>query len=71
VTRDPDRLTDRELEVLESVAAGLTNKEIAGALGVSENTVKFHLRNILDKLHAQSRAEAVARALREGLLPDA
>lgn len=70
-TRDPDRLTDRELEVLESVAAGLTNKEIAADLGVTENTVKFHLRNILDKLHAQSRAEAVARALREGLLPDA
>jgi DNA-binding NarL/FixJ family response regulator len=68
---DPDRLTDREVEVLEGVATGLTNKEIAADLGVTENTIKFHLRNILDKLHAQSRAEAVARALREGLLPDA
>ncbi len=68
--RDPDQLTDRELDVLRLVVNGLRNKEIAAALGISENTVKFHLRNILDKLHAHSRAEAVARAVREGLLPD-
>lgn len=68
-TRDPDRLTEREVEVLGGVVDGLRNKEIAAQLGVSENTVKFHLRNILDKLHAQSRAEAAARAVREGLLP--
>ena len=65
---DPDALTDRELEVLRLVVAGMRNKEIAAELGISENTVKFHLRNILDKLHAQSRAEAVARAMREGLI---
>jgi DNA-binding NarL/FixJ family response regulator len=69
--RDPDRLTEREVEVLRGVVQGLRNKEIAALLGVSENTVKFHLRNILDKLHAQSRAEAAAVAIREGLLPGA
>lgn len=69
--RDPDRLTDRELGVLRLVVAGRRNKEMAAELGISENTVKFHLRNILDKLHAQSRAEMVALAVREGLLPDA
>ena len=68
--RGPDTLTDRELDVLRLVVAGQRNKEIAATLGISENTVKFHLRNILDKLHAQSRAEAVARAVREGLLGD-
>jgi DNA-binding NarL/FixJ family response regulator len=67
--RDPDRLTERELDVLRLVVAGRRNKEMAAELGISENTVKFHLRNILDKLHAQSRAEAVAMAVREGLLP--
>jgi DNA-binding NarL/FixJ family response regulator len=65
---DPDRLTERELDVLRLVVAGLRNKEIAARLGISENTVKFHLRNILDKLHAQNRAEVVARAMREGLV---
>ncbi len=65
---DPDRLTERELDVLRLVVAGLRNKEIAAELGISENTTKFHLRNILDKLHAQNRAEVVARAMREGLV---
>jgi DNA-binding NarL/FixJ family response regulator len=65
---DPDRLTERELDVLRLVVGGLRNKEIAARLGISENTVKFHLRNILDKLHAQNRAEVVARAMREGLV---
>jgi DNA-binding NarL/FixJ family response regulator len=65
---NPDALTERELDVLRLVVAGQRNKEIAAQLGISENTVKFHLRNILDKLHAQSRAEAVARAVREGLV---
>jgi len=69
VTPDPDRLTDRELEVLGLVTAGLRNKEIAARLGVSENTAKYHLRNILEKLHASSRTELAARAVREGLLP--
>lgn len=67
---DPDHLTARELDVLRCVVDGLRNKEIAAELGVSENTVKFHLRNILDKLHAQSRSEVVARAMREGLVAD-
>lgn len=64
------RLTDRELEVLELVTAGLRNREIAAALGISENTAKFHLKNIVEKLHAQNRAELAARAVREGLVPD-
>ncbi len=68
--RGPDDLTEREMDVLRQVVAGLRNKEIAAELGISENTVKFHLRNILDKLHAQSRTEMVARAVREGLVTD-
>lgn len=67
----PDRLTARELDVLRLVTAGRHNKEIASELGISENTAKYHLRNILEKLHAQSRTEVATRALREGLLdPD-
>ena len=67
---EPDRLTEREVDVLRLVVAGLRNKEIAADLGISENTTKFHLRNILEKLHAGSRTEVAARAIREGLLPD-
>jgi DNA-binding NarL/FixJ family response regulator len=66
----PDRLTEREVEVLRLVTAGLRNKEIAANLAISENTVKFHLKNIVEKLHAQSRAELAARAVREGLVPE-
>ena len=64
----PDRLTARELDVLRSVTAGHRNKEIAAELGISENTVKYHLRNILEKLHAQSRTEVAMVAMREGLV---
>ncbi len=68
---DRGGLTDREREVLELVTAGLRNKEIAARLGIAETTVKFHLRNILEKLHAVSRTELATRAMREQLLrPD-
>jgi DNA-binding NarL/FixJ family response regulator len=63
-----DRLTPRELEVLDLVTRGLRNKEIAARLGITENTAKFHLRNILEKLHAESRTELAARAVREHLI---
>lgn len=62
------RLTERELEVLKLVAQGLTNRDIAGELYISENTVKNHVRNILEKLHLHSRMEAVVYAVREKLL---
>ncbi|MDZ7675277.1 MAG: response regulator transcription factor [Acidimicrobiales bacterium] len=62
------RLTDRELEVLGFVAQGQSNREIAGGLFISENTVKNHVRNILEKLHLHTRMEAVMYAVRENLL---
>ncbi len=60
-------LTAREREVLKLVAAGATNREIASALTVTENTVKNHLRNILEKLHLENRTQAAAYALKMGL----
>jgi DNA-binding NarL/FixJ family response regulator len=64
-----DALTDRELEVLELMVEGVTsNHRLAKRLGVSENTVKFHVRNILDKLRLHDRAQAVSHALRSGLV---
>jgi DNA-binding NarL/FixJ family response regulator len=62
------RLTDRELEVLKLVARGLNNRDIAKTLFISENTVKNHVRNILEKLQLHSRMEAVVYAVREKLL---
>jgi len=62
------RLTDREMQVLRLVAQGLANREIAKQLFISENTVKNHIRNILEKLHLHSRMEAVVYAVREKLL---
>jgi two-component system NarL family response regulator len=62
------RLTDRELQVLKLVAQGLSNREVAEQLFISENTVKNHVRNILEKLHLHSRMEAVVYAVREKLL---
>jgi LuxR family maltose regulon positive regulatory protein len=55
-------LTDRELEVLQLVAAGLTNREIAGRISISPETVKKHTGNIYGKLGARTRTEAVAIA---------
>jgi len=63
-------LTARETEVLQLVANGTCNREIANALCISENTVKNHLRNILEKLHLDNRVQAVAFALRQGLIQD-
>ncbi len=61
-------LTAREMEVLQVVAQGLSNKLIARQLTISEHTVKFHLNAILGKLGAQSRTDAVVRATRAGLI---
>jgi two-component system NarL family response regulator len=62
------RLTDREMEVLRLVAKGMNNRDIARELFISENTVKNHIRNILEKLQLHSRMEAVVYAVREKLL---
>jgi two-component system NarL family response regulator len=62
------RLTDRELEVLKLVARGMANRDIAKELFISENTVKNHVRNILEKLQLHSRMEAVVYAVREKIL---
>ncbi|MDP9406294.1 MAG: response regulator transcription factor [Actinomycetota bacterium] len=62
------RLTDREMEVLTLVAQGMSNRDIARELFISENTVKNHVRNILEKLQLHSRMEAVMYAVREKLL---
>lgn len=65
-----DELTPREVEVLEEVVEGSTNKEIAQALHITENTVKIHLRNILEKLQVHNRVQAAVRAVREGLIKE-
>lgn len=64
----PEALTPRESEVLALLAVGASNKEIAGRLHLSEHTVKFHVSTILGKLGAATRAEAVARGYRQGLI---
>ena len=60
-------LTERELDVLRLVAQGLNNREIGRQLFISENTVKNHVRNVLEKLQLHSRIDAVMYAIREGL----
>lgn len=60
-------LTKREREVLDLLAAGLSNRDIAGSLGISENTVKNHLARLMEKLQARSRMEAVVRGVQLGL----
>jgi LuxR family maltose regulon positive regulatory protein len=62
-------LSERELEVLQLIAAGLTNQEIAARLYLSLNTVKVHTRNIYGKLNVHSRTQAIARSQELGLLP--
>jgi len=66
---DPDALTEREREILELLVQGVTsNRRLARQLDVSENTVKFHVRHILDKLHLHNRAQVVGHALRHGMV---
>ena len=64
----PEALTPREVEVLELLAEGLPNKAIAARLGVSDQTVKFHVAAISGKLGAANRTDAVRRAMRRGLI---
>ena len=63
-----ESLTPREIEVLELVAEGFTNKAVADRLGISDQTVKFHLTSISGKLGAVNRTDAVRRAVRRGLI---
>ena len=63
-----EALTHREIEVLELLAEGLPNKAIADRLGISDQTVKFHVASIMGKLGASNRVETVRRAVRRGLL---
>lgn len=66
--RPQDLLSGRELEVLRCLARGLTTAQIASQLYISENTVKTHIRHILEKMEVDNRAKAVAKALRAGLI---
>jgi DNA-binding NarL/FixJ family response regulator len=63
-----EELTDREMDVLAHLAKGLANKQIAGALKISEYTVKDHLKNILGKLRVADRTEAVTAAIQRGII---
>ena len=65
---DGRRLTDRELEVLRLIARGMSNKDIGTELVIAENTVRNHVRNILEKLQVRSRVEAAMYAVREKLV---
>ena len=66
---EPTSLSDREREILGYVSTGLSNKEIASRLFLSVGTVKNHLHSIIEKLHTQNRAQAVAEGIRFGLIP--
>jgi DNA-binding NarL/FixJ family response regulator len=63
-----ENLTSREVQVLNEMAKGLANKEIADALNISEHTVKTHLKNILGKLRVADRTEAVTTAIQRGII---
>jgi two-component system NarL family response regulator len=67
-TEGTPTLSIRELEVLRMVAAGSSNREVADRLSISEATVKAHLRNIMDKMQVKNRAQAVAKAINNGVL---
>jgi DNA-binding NarL/FixJ family response regulator len=60
--------TDRELEALSLMAKGLSNKEIAKELDITESTVRFHVKNVLSKLGMRSRSEAMVEVTRRGLI---
>jgi DNA-binding NarL/FixJ family response regulator len=64
----PGALTPRETQVLTHVARGEANRDVAGALGIAEETVKAHMKSILAKLQANDRTHAVAIALRRGII---
>jgi DNA-binding NarL/FixJ family response regulator len=64
----PESLTPREIDVLRAMAEGLANKEIAARLGLSENTIKFHVASVMGKLGAGSRTEAVVMGVRHGIV---
>jgi DNA-binding NarL/FixJ family response regulator len=66
--RPPESLTSREIEVLRAMADGLTNKEIAVRLRISENTAKFHVGSVMGKMGARSRTEAVMLGVRYGIV---
>src|SRR5262249_2341513 len=66
--RMDEALTDREIEVLQQVAAGNSNKIVAHNLGISEETVKVHMKSILSKLSANDRTHAVTIALKRGII---
>src|SRR5688500_9400863 len=68
VTAEAEPLTAREVDVLELLAQGLPNKAIAARLGISDQTVKFHVASICGKLGAANRTEAARRALRLGVI---
>jgi DNA-binding NarL/FixJ family response regulator len=70
VPDNPEPLTGRENDVLRLIAEGMSNKEIAQALGIGEKTVKTHVSNILGKLGVLSRTQAALYAVREGLVSD-
>jgi len=66
--KEPDELTARESDVLRHLAVGASNRTIATALGVSEETVKTHVANVLSKLQVENRAQAAVQALKRGLV---
>ena len=66
--QNPDKLTEREMDVLRLLAAGDSNKDIANKLVIGEKTVKTHVSNILSKFHVASRTQAVLHAMQIGLV---